>query len=77
MDEVRYGDGGLWPEWADGDGASLELIDPYQENDVGAAWGDSDESRKTTWEHLSYTVDDYRTAGESEGTVLLPPLGPL
>ena len=55
-DEVTYYDGGRWPTWADGQGASLELRDPHSDNDVPDAWADSDESDKTTWEQFSYTI---------------------
>jgi hypothetical protein len=56
-DEVTYFDGGRWPTWADGAGASLELRDPRSDNDTPDAWADSDESAKTTWEHFSFTID--------------------
>ncbi len=35
-DEVTYYDGGQWPTWADGKGASLELRDPHSNNDTPA-----------------------------------------
>jgi len=70
-DEVRYFDGGRWSLWADGRGSSLELIDPNQPNDVASAWTHSDESDKSTWERLSYTVTDFRRASESELHLLL------
>ncbi len=66
IDQVRYFEGGSWPEWADGGGASLELIDPHQNNDHGSAWQDSDESDKAPWERISYDVSSYRTSSESE-----------
>ncbi len=71
VDEVRYFDGGTWALSADGRGSSLELIDPAQNNEVGLAWGGSDESNKSRWERLSYTVDDYRPASQSELHLLL------
>jgi len=55
-DEVTYYDGGRWPEWADGMGASLELRDPRSDNDAPDAWADSDESGKTTWKQFSYSI---------------------
>ena len=64
-DEVRYHDGGLWPKWADGGGSSLELLDPNQDNSVASAWEDSDESTKSQWEEISYTIS-YATQSESE-----------
>jgi hypothetical protein len=56
-DEVTYYDGGRWPSWADGQGASMELRDPRSNNDAPDAWTDSDESDKTTWEHFSFTIN--------------------
>ena len=55
-DEVTYYDGGRWPKWADGMGASLELRDPRGNNDTPDAWADSDESGKTTWKQFSYSI---------------------
>jgi len=66
VNEVRYAEGNLWSEWADGGGASLELIDPDQDNSLGTAWDASDESAKTEWEQLSFQVPSYAAAGESE-----------
>jgi hypothetical protein len=54
---VTYYDGGRWPTWADGQGASLELRDPRSNNNTPDAWADSDESDKTTWEQFSFTID--------------------
>jgi hypothetical protein len=58
-DEVTYYDGGRWPTWADGQGASLELRDPRSNNDTPDAWAASDESGKTTWEQFSHTIYSY------------------
>ena len=56
-DEVTYYDGGRWPTWADGQGASLELRDPRGNNNLPDAWADSDESGKTAWEQFSFTIN--------------------
>ncbi|OHB64893.1 MAG: hypothetical protein A2168_06585 [Planctomycetes bacterium RBG_13_50_24] len=56
-DEVTYYDGGRWPSWADGQGASLELRDPDSDNDTPDAWTDSNESGKTVWEQFSFTIN--------------------
>lgn len=56
VDEVTYFDGGQWPAWADGLGASLELRDPAGDNDTPWAWADSDESGKTEWTQFTYTI---------------------
>jgi len=53
--EVAYCDGGRWPEWADGGGSSLELIDPRQDNRYPSAWAASDESGKAQWTHIEYS----------------------
>jgi len=55
-DEVTYYDGGRWPSWADGEGASLELRDPQSNNNSPDAWADSDESLKSSWQNISYTI---------------------
>jgi len=57
VDEVTYYDGGRWPTWADGQGASLELRDPRSNNNTPDAWADSDESSKTTWQQFSFTIN--------------------
>jgi len=57
-DEVTYYDGGRWPIWADGQGASLELRDPRIPAKVGAdAWAASDQSGKSTWKQFSFTIN--------------------
>ncbi|MCZ6793634.1 MAG: lamin tail domain-containing protein [Planctomycetota bacterium] len=53
-DAIRYHDGGQWPTWADGGGSSLELIDPFQNNDVGSAWDASDDSEKSESQEFLY-----------------------
>jgi len=55
-DEVTYYDGGRWPKWADGLGASLELRDPRSNNNTPDAWADSDESGKTAWKPFSFGI---------------------
>ena len=45
-DEVHYYDGGQWDGFADGFGASLELVDPRADNSIGGAWSASDETAK-------------------------------
>lgn len=66
VDHVRFHDGGEWSEWADGRGSSLELVDPLQDNTFPSAWEASEDSEKSEWEELSYTVPDYVPAGETE-----------
>ena len=71
VDEVRYFEAGAWSPWADGRGSSLELIDPGQDNDFGAAWGASDETEKSVWEEHSFPVPKYAATKESELNLLL------
>jgi hypothetical protein len=56
-DEVTYYDGGRWPSWANGQGASLELRDPRSNNDTPDAWADSNETGKTGWQQFSFTIN--------------------
>ncbi|MBN1818252.1 MAG: lamin tail domain-containing protein, partial [Sedimentisphaerales bacterium] len=56
-DEVTYYDGGRWPSWADGQGASMELRDPDSDNNLPDAWADSDESAKSAWKQYSFTIN--------------------
>lgn len=51
-DEVRYFDGGRWPEAADGGGASLELRDPWADNASAEAWAASEQSGEWVWTTL-------------------------
>jgi len=60
-DEVTYYDGGRWPTWADGQGASLELRDPRSNNNTPDAWADSDETSKTSWKQFSYIINSTDT----------------
>ncbi len=73
VDEVKYADGGDWPEMADGGGSSLELIDPRQDNSVGSAWAASDESGKGAWTQLSYATSHPDQSGW-DSMILFTPL---
>lgn len=54
VNTVRYYDGKPWPQYADGGGSSLELIDPYADNSKPEAWAASDESHKVGWRTYAY-----------------------
>ncbi len=60
-DEVTYSEGGRWPEYADGYGSSLELMDPRQDNNNPQSWGPSDERSKAQW--TSFTVTGMANCG--------------
>lgn len=55
IDEVTYGDGGRWGQWADGGGSSLELMDPRSDNRLAPNWANSDESAKSSWVLVAVT----------------------
>ncbi|HWH69109.1 MAG TPA: lamin tail domain-containing protein, partial [Candidatus Sulfotelmatobacter sp.] len=55
VDEVTYGVGGRWGQWADGGGSSLELIDPGANHCLAANWADSDETHKSSWVNIETT----------------------
>jgi len=38
IDEVEYGTGGNWPSEPDGNGPSLELVNPWADNSIGGNW---------------------------------------
>jgi hypothetical protein len=53
-DEVRYSDHDPWPEFADGQGASLELRDPHAANSSPAAWAAS--TAPGQWQSYTYSA---------------------
>ena len=53
-DEVHYFEGGYWPEFTDGGGSSLELLDPDADNARAAAWAASQETRRSSWQQVRY-----------------------
>jgi Lamin Tail Domain/CotH kinase protein len=55
VDEVTYGTGGRWGQWADGGGSSLELTDPHSNHRLPSNWADSDETAKAPWTIISAT----------------------
>jgi len=79
-DEVEYFDGGRWPEWADGLGSSLELMDPNQSNDYPSVWAASEDSAKSEWTYVEYVKkqvsgvwfeSEFQTMLTDTGVVLL------
>lgn len=61
VDEVDYMPEGDWPNFADGDGSSMELRHPDMDNNISTAWGDSEESQKSTMQSFSYTAEFLRS----------------
>ena len=52
VDRVHYLDGGRWPDLADGGGSSLELRNPWVDNEIPEAWAASSESG--AWQVVSW-----------------------
>ena len=55
VDEVTYGSGGRWGNWAGGGGSSMELRDPRSNHRLAQNWADSDETAKSTWSTVEFT----------------------
>ncbi len=64
ISDVNYADGGKWGSWSDGQGSSLELIDPEADTQHPANWADSDDTGESQWTAIEATVP----LGESLGT---------
>ena len=54
VDEVRFFDGGRWPELADGGGSTLERRDPRSAGMVAESWAASDERGRSEWQTVRY-----------------------
>ena len=65
VDRVHYQVQGDWPDWVNGGGSSMELVNPEMDNSHGSAWRDSDESAKPEFYFFSYssTYQEWDTAG--------------
>ncbi len=55
VDEVTYGIGGQWGQWANEGGSSLELIDPRGNHRLAHNWADSDETTNAPWTTIEAT----------------------
>ena len=53
-DELRYYEGGRWPDSPDGGGATLVLRDLDVDNNAGDSWAASDDSYNSTWNTYTY-----------------------
>ena len=63
-DWVRYYDGGRWGSEADGSASTLELRDPFSDNNVAEAWDASDETDQHTWQTITYRGSGRPGSGE-------------
>jgi Lamin Tail Domain/CotH kinase protein len=64
VSDLVYGDGGKWGFWSDGQGSSLELIDPDADVRHPSNWADSSDVSESLWTAIEATVP----LGESLGT---------
>ena len=55
VDSVHYQVQGDWPDWTNGGGSSMELVNPEMDNSKASAWRDSDESAKSEYFIFSFT----------------------
>ncbi len=55
-DEVRFFRNKPWPIYTDGGGSSLELKNAWADNSRPEAWGASDETTNSVWQHYETTV---------------------
>jgi hypothetical protein len=55
VNDLTYGTGGRWGQWAAGGGSSLELVDPNSNNRLAPNWADSDETQKSSWVNIETT----------------------
>ena len=67
VDEVTYGTGGRWGQWAHGGGSSLELMDARSDRRLAPNWADSDETAKSPWMTIEFTgvLDNGNGAADS------------
>jgi hypothetical protein len=75
VDEVTYGTGGRWGQWAHGGGSSLELIDARADHRLAPNWADSDETSKSQWTTIERTgvLDHGSVTPDSLQIILLGP----
>src|SRR5438552_6136423 len=66
VSDVIFGDSGRWGNWSDGDGASLELIDPEGDTHLPSNWADSDDTGESAWTAIEWTGP----LGETLGSVV-------
>ena len=63
-DEVSYEEGGRWPEFAAGGGASLELRDADADNAVPESWSPSNTAPLGSWQTVTY---DFVATDDGQG----------
>lgn len=63
VSDLIYGDGGKWGLWSDGDGSSLELIDPEADVKHPSNWADSSDTGESIWTHIEWNGPVGETLG--------------
>jgi len=72
-DSVRYNDGGLWPGSADGNGPSIELINPLLDNELAINWDPSSQDWGTPGRQNSvYSTNLLPVCKDGERNINLP-----
>ncbi|MDE0820350.1 MAG: lamin tail domain-containing protein, partial [Opitutales bacterium] len=66
VDSVHYQVQGDWPDWTNGGGSSMELVNPEMDNSLASAWRDSDESAKPS--NFSFSFNSTYEEWDSQGT---------
>jgi hypothetical protein len=78
--DITYHEGGAWAADADGQGSSLELIDPHADPAWAANWAASDESAKASWTTVEATgqldhgvgpIDQLQVLAQGSGSYLI------
>ena len=76
VDQVTYWDGGRWSSDADGYGSSLELADPWQDNNNDQNWHPSNETGKAEWVFVQYQAPIAPLADTDEHEIQIHLMGP-
>ncbi|MFM1768217.1 MAG: hypothetical protein RJA22_746 [Verrucomicrobiota bacterium] len=71
VSDLIYGDGGKWGFWSDGDGSSLELIDPEADVHHPSNWADSSDTGESLWTHVEWNGPIGETLGSQVNDRLL------
>ncbi len=61
MDQVEYGDSSPWSEKADGGGASLECVNPFEDNSLFSNWGPGSPAGSPGTVNSIYSPDNHDT----------------
>ena len=71
IDSVHYDDNEPWPIEADGEGSTLELINPYYDNLIPSSWGPSNDFGTPGSQNSNYIPINQDCNGEWGGNAIL------